>query len=386
MRSLFLGENAVSKFLKTVGDYIKKSDMLLLAVGILCTVYGIVLINSVTSSGQYVIIQIAAMILGIAMFVFFSVVDVDIFADKSVILYILSLAFICSLIPWGVAGNSGNRAWLRFGPIGIQPAEVVKFLFIIVLAKLMITLHDRRGLNRPLSVLAMLALFGGIFGLIVVISADLGSALVYFFIFVVMLFVGGLSLWWFLGGAAALAALMPLVWNRFLDEGQKNRILAPYDPSVDPGGLGVRWQANQSALAISSGGLTGQGLGQGKMTQSGSVPQQHTDFIFSAAGEELGFIGCAVIVALLTILIVRCFWVATHCNYPLGMLVCSGIGAMFIAQMVENIGMCLGLTPVIGLTLPFFSYGGSSILTNYIALGIVSGIKMRSRAQRMSRY
>ena len=107
-------------------------------------------------------------------------------------------------------------------------------------------------------------------------------------------------------------------------------------------------------------------------------------------GRKIGtgtvIIGCAVIVALLTILIVRCFWVATHCNYPLGMLVCSGIGAMFIAQMVENIGMCLGLTPVIGLTLPFFSYGGSSILTNYIALGIVSGIKMRSRAQRMSRY
>ncbi|MBR4743957.1 MAG: FtsW/RodA/SpoVE family cell cycle protein [Oscillospiraceae bacterium] len=376
----------MSKFWKAVAVYIKKSDMLLLSVAVACTLFGIVMIHSVTGSGQYIVIQAAAMVLGIGMFVLFSVVDVDIFADKSVILYIISVLFIASLMKWGVAGNSGNKAWLRFGPIGIQPAEVVKFLFIIVLAKLMITLHDRRGLNRPLSVLAMLAVFGTIFGLIVVVSADLGSALVYFFIFVVMLFTGGLSLWWFLGGAAVLAAAMPFVWNHFLDAGQKNRILAPYDPSVDPTGLGVRWQANQSTLAISSGGLAGQGLGQGKMTQAGSVPQQHTDFIFSAVGEELGFIGCAVVIILLLVLIVRCFWVARHCNYPLGMLVCSGIGAMFIAQMVENVGMCLGLTPVIGLTLPFFSYGGSSILTNYIALGIISGIKMRARAQRMSRY
>jgi len=377
----------VKKFWKAVKDYLKSSDQFLLALGIICTVFGIVMIHSVTHSGQYIAIQAIAMALGIVMFVLFSAVDVDIIADKSVLLYIICLVFISLLIPFGVAGDSGNKAWIRFGPIGIQPAEVTKFLFIIIMGKLMISLHDRKGsISKPLSVALMLAAFGVIWGLIVVVSADLGSALVYFFIFAVMLFVGGLSIWWFLGGAAALAAAVPYLWNHFLNDNQKARILVPYDSSVDPSGLGIGWHANQSVSAISGGGLTGQGLGQGKMTQSGNMPGQHTDFIFSAIGEELGFVGCAVVVILLLVLIIRCFWVATHCNYPLGMLVASGIGAMFTAQMVENVGMCLKLTPVIGLTLPFFSYGGSSILTNFIAIGIVSGIKMRSRSQRMSRY
>lgn len=377
----------MNKFWRAVKVYIKTSDMILLFISLACTIYGMLLIHSVTGGGSQLIIQIVATVLGIGMFVLFSVVDVDILADRSKALYLISLLFICLLIPFGVAGDSGNKAWIRFGPIGIQPAEVVKFLFIIILARLMITLHDRRGsISKPLSVLAMVLVFGGLFGLIVVISADLGSALVYFFIFAVMLFVGGLSLWWFLAGFGALALAGPFLWKYFLNDNQKARILAPYDPSVDPTGLGITWHANQSVSAISGGGFTGQGLGQGKMTQSGSMPGQHTDFIFSVAGEELGFIGCAVIILLLLALIIRCFWVASHCNYPLGMLVCSGIGAMFIAQTVENIGMCLKLTPVVGLTLPFFSYGGSSILTNFIAIGIVSGIKMRSRAQRMSRY
>ena len=359
---------------------------MILLLGIICTVYGMVLIYSCTDSASYIIVQTIAMILGIFLFVLFSVIDVDIIADKSVLLYFISLAFICTLFIWGEAGDSGNRAWLRFGGIGIQPAEVVKIPFVIILGRLMIVLQERKGLNKPLSVCVLLFVFAVVFGLIIISSSDLGSALVYFFIFAVMLFAGGLSLWWFLGCFAALAAVMPLVWNFVLRDDQKERIMAPYDPTIDPSGLGVTWQANQSELAISAGGFSGQGLNQGEMTQTGMVPQQHTDFIFSAAGEELGFIGCTVIVILLTLLIIRCFYVGAKCNNTLGYLVCTGIGAMFIIQTLENIGMCIGLTPVIGLTLPFFSYGGSSILTNFAAIGIISGIKMRARSQHIGRY
>lgn len=376
----------MKKVLAAVKDYIKKSDMLLLGLAIVCTVYGMLLINSVTGSGSYIAVQTIAMCLGIFLFVVISIVDVDIIAEKSLALYIISMAFIATLFVWGVAGDSGNSAWLRFFGIGIQPAEIVKIPFIIIIGRLMIVLQDRIGINKPLSVALLLFVFISMFGLIVVASSDLGSALVYFFIFVVMLFAGGISLWWILGGCAAIGALAPLAWMFFLNDGQKNRILAPYDSSIDPSGLGVRWQANQSTLAVSNGGFSGLGLNKGIMTQSGSVPQQHTDFVFSAAGEELGFVGCLLIVILLSVLIIRCFYVGAKCNYPLGYLVCTGIGAMFIAQTLENIGMCLGLTPVIGLTLPFFSYGGSSVLTNFLAVGIVSGVKMRSRSQKLGRY
>lgn len=376
----------MKKVFAAVKDYIKKSDMIILMLGIICTIYGMILIFSCTHSASYIIVQTIAMLLGIFLFVLFSVVDVDIIADKSLLLYFASLAFICTLFIWGEAGDSGNNAWLRFGGIGIQPAEVVKIAFVIIMGRLMIVLNERTGLNKPLAVAVMLVAFAVMFGLIIIASSDLGSALVYFFIFAVMLFAGGLSLWWFLGGFAAIAAIMPLAWKFVLREDQKERIMAPYDPTIDPTGLGVTWQANQSTLAISAGGFSGQGLNQGEMTQAGMVPQQHTDFIFSAAGEELGFIGCALIVILLTLLIIRCFYVGAKCNNTLGYLVSTGIGAMFIMQTLENIGMCLGLTPVIGLTLPFFSYGGTSILTNFAAIGIVSGIKMRSRSQHIGRY
>lgn len=376
----------MKKVFAAVKDYIKKSDTMILMLGIICTIYGMILIFSCTHSASYIIVQTIAMLLGIFLFVLFSVVDVDIIADKSLLLYFLSLAFICTLFIWGEAGDSGNNAWLRFGGIGVQPAEIVKIAFVIIMGRLMIVLNERKGLNKPLSVAVMLFAFAVMFGLIIIASSDLGSALVYFFIFAVMLFAGGLSLWWFLGGFAAIAAVMPLVWKFALREDQKERIMAPYDPNIDPTGLGVKWQPNQSTLAISAGGFSGQGLNQGEMTQAGMVPQQHTDFIFSAAGEELGFIGCALIVILLTLLIIRCFYVGAKCNNTLGYLVSTGIGAMFIMQTLENIGMCLGLTPVIGLTLPFFSYGGTSILTNFAAIGIVSGIKMRARSQHIGRY
>lgn len=377
----------MEKFWPVVRDYIKKSDMFILSIGIICTIYGMIMISSsYLGTASQIVIQTIAMILGIFLFVVFSIVDVDIIADRSVLLYILSIAFISTLFIWGEEGDTGNSAWLRFGGIGVQPAEIVKIAYIIIQGRLMIVLQEREGINKPRSVIALVAVFAVVFGLIIVSSSDLGSALVYFFVFAVMLFAGGLSLWWFLGGIAAIGAVIPLAWKFVLREDQKNRILAPYDPSVDPTGLGVRWQANQSTIAISSGGFAGQGLGKGEMTQTGMVPAQHTDFIFTVSGEEFGFIGCILVLLLLIALIVRCFYVAVKCNNALGYLVCSGIGAMFIAQVLENIGMCLGLTPVIGLTLPFFSYGGSSVLTNFAALGIVSGIKMRSRSQHIGNY
>ena len=370
----------MKKFFFAAIDYLKRSDSLLFALCLACSVFGIILISSASrslSSHSFVIVQSIALVLGIALYFLFSVIDVGIIADKWRILLVLSILLLISLRFFGVADDTGNRAWLRFGGIGIQPAEIVKIPFIIILAKQIDYLETGRGLNKLFSVAQLAAFFLLMFGLIIVISADLGSALVYAFIFAAMLFAAGLPIYWFLIAFGCVAAVAPYAWTHFLTQRQRDRILAPYDPSVDPTGLDILWQTNRSKAAIASGHIAGEGLYHGRLTQSGGVPKQHTDFIFSAAGEELGFIGCAVIILLLTLIIIRCIHVGVRSNDRKGMLVCVGVASILIFQAFANIGMCIGIAPVVGLTLPFFSYGGSSIVTMFAAMGIVSGVRLR---------
>jgi len=377
-------EFAVKKVYAAVADYFRRSDMLLLFLCIAATVYGIILIDSATrylGAGSYTVIQTLSLFIGIFLYVIFSIIDVEIIADKWRLLFLFDVLFISSLFIFGEAGDSGNNAWIRFGSIGIQPAEVVKVPYIILLAKQLEYCRERRGINHFNSLAFMAVHFFLMFALIIVSSSDLGSALVYAFIFAVMLYAGGVKLYWFGIAIAAIGAAIPFLWNHFLADYQKERIIAPYDPSIDPTGLGITWQANQSKAAIASGEFFGKGLFQGDRTQSGSVPQQQTDFIFAVAGEELGFVGCMTIVILLSLIIIRCIMVGLRSNNRMGMTICFGIAAMLTFQMLENVGMCLGLTPVIGLTLPFFSYGGSSIITLFAAMGIVSGIRMHRNPQ-----
>ena len=384
-------------FFRTIYKFFREADMYLLAMSCISTIYGMILISSVmknTDIGRnQITIQIGASVVGLMLFVLFSYVDIDIIADKYGLLLVFSALFIITLQFWGVGEEeTGNKAWLRFLGIGIQPAEVVKITFIIIIAKILTNHRDRKTLNTMTSILQVALVFLLLFGLIIRISSDLGSALVYAFIFAIMLFVGGIRLRWFAIAGGFIAAFSPLIWNRFLTIPHKNRILAPFFPEliINPEtGLAdsltrrdVLFQSDNSIRAITSGGFAGQGLGQGRMTQGQDIPRQNTDFIFSAAGEELGFIGCMLIIILLVSIIIRCIYVGIKSNNTLGLLVCSGVAAMFIAQTFENIGMCLGILPVIGITLPFYSYGGSSIVACYAAMGIVSGIKMRPKPLR----
>jgi rod shape determining protein RodA len=367
--------------------FLREADLVLLVLSIFSSVYGVILISSATANfgteGREVYVQIGALLLGIALFVLFSYIDIDIIADKSWLLYIFSMLFIFTLYFWGEGEQDwGNRAWLRFLGIGVQPAEVVKVTFAIIIAKMIVNYKERKSLNSIISLMQILFVFGSIFVLIIWVSADLGSAIIFVFMLATMLFVGGVKLRWFALGAAILAALSPLLWN-LMEPYQQNRIRAPFFPDVyDPDRQGVLWQAHQSVRAITGGRWTGQGLGNGRFTQAGFIPEQHTDFVFSVAGEELGFLGCMLIIVLLVAIIVRCFYIGVKSNNPLGLIVCTGLAAKLIAQTFENIGMCLGLLPVIGITLPFFSYGGSSLVTCFAAMGIVSGIKMRPKPIR----
>ena len=249
----------MKRILKAMFRYMRQSDMLLLLLCTAATVFGIVLISSATRTegGSYMAVQFIALVLGIVLYIIFSLIDIDIIAGKSRLLYIISVVLICTLFVWGEAGDSGNRAWIRFGIIGIQPAEIVKIPFIIIIAQMINTYKDSRTLTSPLSILKLVAVFGFLFMLILVSSADLGSALVYVFVFAVVLFVGGVQLRWFVIGIGLVAAAAPFVWTRFLSDYQRDRILAPYNPSIDESGLGILWQTNLSKSAISGGGFFG---------------------------------------------------------------------------------------------------------------------------------
>ena len=386
---IFASGDQMRTVLRAVVRFLNEADILLLVFGLVSSVYGIILIASVLkrTGGTELLIQIGALVIGVVLFVLFSYIDIDIIADKYGFLLVFSLLFLLTLQFWGVGQSEvGNRAWLRFFNIGIQPSEIVKVTFTIIIARMIVNYRERKTLNSFVSLIQILLVFAAVFAMIVYVSMDLGSALVYLFILAAMLFIGGVKLRWFALGIAVIAAASPLIWNSLADY-QKNRVLAPFIPDqIDPDRQGVLWQSSQSVRAISSGGFTGQGLGNGRMTQTGLVPAQKTDFIFSAAGEELGFIGCMIIVILLVAIIARCIYIGVKSNNLLGLLVCTGIAAMFIAQSIENIGMCLGLFPVIGITLPFFSYGGSSLVTGFASLGIVSGIKMRPKSAKFRTF
>lgn len=374
------------EFFRAILRFLREADVFLLLLCLTSSIYGLMLISSVmgTQGSRETRVQIIALVIGVFLFILFSYIDIDIIADKSVFLIVFSALFIMTLLVWGVGKEeTGNKAWLRFFDIGIQPAEVTKITFIIILAKMIANHKERKTLNSFMSLVQILLIFMLFFGLIIVISYDVGSALVYLFIFVVMLFIGGVKLRWFALGAAVVAAVSPLVFYNLFTQQYRDRILAPFMPeTIDPYKMGVLWQSDRSVQAIMSGGFLGQGLGNGRMTQGGAIPAQSTDFIFSAAGEELGFVGCIFIVLLLTAVIIRCIYVGVKSNNSLGMLVCTGIAAMLIAHTLENIGMCLGILPVIGISLPFFSYGGSMIVTIFAAAGIVSGIKIRPKTSR----
>ncbi len=364
-------------FFTNLRVFIKKLDTWLLILSIIASAFGILLISSATksfNSGSFVKIQLFATIIGVVLYILISLIDLDSVCNAWKILYVMNIILIGSLIIFGTGGETtGNRAWIRFGPIGIQPGEFGKILFILTLSG---HIYEMREGLPSLKCIGYLILHAAIpIGMVIFISQDLGSALVYLFIFLVMLLFTGLKLRWFIGAGALVGAAAPLLWP-LLNEYQQLRILVVFNPELDP--LGKGYQAIQSKIALGSGGLFGRGLYNGTQTQYGYLPAKHTDFIFAAAGEELGMVGCLLICILIIMIIVHCVKIAQRSMGTSAAFACIGVSAMLIFQFVENVGMCLGILPVIGVTLPFFSYGGSSVLTIFMAMGIISCAKMRS--------
>ena len=379
------------KRLKKYGKiFFERADIFLLVMCIICSLYGIVIVKravtGMTAGGalsnptKYVVVQAFSMFLGIGMFILLTVLDSDLLGQQWKALCVINILLLAALVVLGQDDGTGNKSWIRFAGIGIQPSEIIKVIYIVISAKQMTYLKEYKDINSFLSVVQMAGHFVIVFGLIVVVSSDLGSALILLAIFLVMFFALGVKLYWFAAGGAAVAAAIPLLWTYFLKDYQKKRLIAPYDPTIDPDGWGITWQTTQSKLTLASGRFTGVDAGHRYSVFTG----KHTDFIFSAAGEEFGMLGCLIIMLLLTIIIIHCVRAGLRAGRTYDMLICFGVAAAVAFQTFINIGMCLGITPVIGLTLPFFSYGGSSMVTMFGAMGLVSGTKFKPKPQHGS--
>lgn len=354
-------------------QHVESIDRKLLAVVALLAGFGILAVYSATLSygrNRYVIIQSAAAVLGMVLMTALSFIDYRQFAKKYRLVILLNIALLLFTFLFGEGvTDKTNANWINLGFIKIQPSEFAKILFIYSFAAHLYFVRDR--INKFFTAMTLFLHAAIIIGL-TFLQKDLGTLTIFVFIFAVMCFAGNLNIWYFIAGIAGIVAASPFIWTK-LNYFQKQRILAPYDISIDPNAIGVRHQAVRSMTAISLGGIDGSGYMHGKITQ-GNFSAKHTDMIFATICEEFGFIGALVIIGLYILLVVRIILVAIRSENTFGCLICTGVAAMFVIQIIENIGMCLGVLPVIGITLPFLSYGGSSALSTYIAIGFVLSV------------
>jgi len=386
------GGGDMRDFFRELWKFFRKGDMVLLILCLTTSAFGCVVLSSVTNaekfgdSSRYLIIQLAATALGVVCYAVMSSIDVDFFSEHRLILVGVNLFLLLLLIPFGTDNNTGNTSWLdfKFLPFFIQPAEICKIFFILTMASVMAS-HQSR-ISRPFSVAHMAFHLLLIAGVNYVISDDAGVTLIFVFIFIGMAFAGGVNLLYFLSGGAALAAVFPYIWNNVMSQRQRNRFLVLFDPTLDPLGLDERYHSIRSLKSLTGGGMLGQGLFQGNRTQAGLLFAQHTDYIFSSIGEELGYVGCLLVLLLMAAIIARCIWVGCQSQNYMRRMICFGAAAALIFQVISNVGMCMGVTPVIGLTLPLISYGGSSIVTVYAMLGLVSGVYARPAPKSHERY
>jgi len=291
------------------------------------------------------------------------------------VLVVSCLGLLVVLSPLGSVVN-GAKSWISLpGGFQIEPSEYAKLAIILVSAMFLGEL--RQGDTRPrIRAVWLTIACCGVPLLLVIAEPDLGVTILMLALLVGLIALSGIKLRWLAGlGVAAVLAVLAVIKLHLLKAYQVNRITSFLHPSADPRGTG--YSAYQSKIAIGSGGLTGQGLFHGQLVAGNFVPEQHTDFIFAVAGEELGFVGGLIIIALLGLVLFRALRIAARADDQFGMLVASGVALWFGVQCFINIGMTIGIMPVTGLPLPFVSYGGSAIFADMIAIGALQAVYRR---------
>ncbi len=364
-----------------------RTDWGLVIAGLGLSLVGALLVWSATRhahGSSYLLRHLVNTALGIGLAAWVTRLDHRSLRAWTPLLYLLSVAGLLAVLTPAGSTVNGSRSWIQLpGGFSIQPSEFAKIAICIGMAVILAERRDRdlEPGNRDVALawLVVLVPLG-----LVMLQPDLGSALVLGAIAFGVTAVAGASKRWLagvfgLGAAGVAAAFTTPVLQRY----QRDRLIAFLDPSADPQGIG--YQTRQVRVAIGSGGWSGQGLFHGGQTQGGFIPFQQTDFVFSVAGEELGFVGAAGLILLIGFLILRSVMIAARSADPFGRLVAVGVAVWFAFQAFENIGMNLGITPVTGLPLPFVSYGGSSMFVCWLALGLVNNVHLADARRRSPR-
>lgn len=369
------------KFMSKLKNYLsylsKGTDNVLLALCTLASVFGILTVYSATkhtmAEGQLLprdtVVMIIAVVLGIVGALVISLVDYDIICKLWPLWMVIGLSLMIAVMIFGVAPSAREdaRTWLHLGKIYFQPSELVKICFITTFAVHLAAVKDEMNNIKVLLSLIVHALVPA--GLVAK-SGDAGSALIFLIIAFGMLFVAGLNWKYILGAIVIVGAAIPLLWYK-LSDFQKLRFVVIFNPEADPA---TAYQQRLGLSAISNGGLFGKGFFKGAYTQTGAVPESHNDMVFTVIGEELGLIGGLVAIGLIIAIIMRIVKVGGKAEAPAAAYICYGVATMIGIQAFVNLAMVLKIGPVIGITLPFFSAGGSSTLCLYIGIGLVLSV------------
>ncbi|MGR3316938.1 MAG: rod shape-determining protein RodA [Candidatus Anammoxibacter sp.] len=311
--------------------------------------------------------------IGLVVFFFIIMLDYSKIAKYSYVYYFLVLFLLLLVLVFGKQIH-GSRRWFSLGIFSIQPSEFMKIAYILALSKYMSYKRDTEhffGLLVPLILTIIPIAF-------IARQPDLGTGLILLPIFCSIFFIAGTKLKHLFLLIGIGISSMPLIWLFLLKSYQKARILGFLWPGQN-GDWGAGYHRLQSLIAVGSGGLFGSGWGNGVQSQRGFIPEQHTDFIFSVISEEFGFLRASAIIFLYAIFVICGLGIAINSKDKLGRLIIVGLVVMISTQVLINIGMTLGIAPITGLTLPFMSYGGSSILSSFIALALIINIRMRSK-------
>lgn len=362
----------------SVRTFFKKFDYILLGLVLALTAIGIVAMPSVVdtmNSGPSILkTQLFSIALGLFLCLGFSILDYSFLRYWGIAFYIIGLLMLMYVIPFGYGRdnvNIGSNSWIDlFGVFSFQPSELMKVAYMMFLPSQFELLKEEFSLKR----LIFIAISGILPIGLILMQPDLGTATVFAFSFAVLIFVYGIKYRYIILSVLALGISLPFIWM-FLDDWQKNRIRVFIDPTFDPTGAG--YQTSKSIVALGSGGWSGAGLFNGIQTQGNGIPIKESDFIFSAIGEELGFIGCAAIVLLAFGIIIRCIYVASKCASYYGQFIVAGMSAMIAFHFIENIGMNIGLLPVTGIPLPFISAGGTNLIGSFAMIGIIISASIR---------
>lgn len=364
----------MKRFFGSVADYIRETDKVLLLLCTVATLYGSVLVLSATFIGsgyQRFLVQLIGWFLGVCVAIAFSLVDYKNMMKHWYLAALFTVGLVLITFWFGYAPDgTDDKAWLAL-PFGqsIQPSELLKIGFIITFAAHVNSI-PQKNISKFKNVFLM-ALHGGFPVVLIHLQGDDGSALVIAFIFLAMMYTAGVRIGYFAAAFGVVAAAVPAVWFLVMNDAQKERILALFSPELYED---IIYQQARGETAIGSGGWFGYGLFKGPYVQSGQIPLGYNDFIFASAGEELGFFGCMAIIAILAVICWRILVVGKRARDASGKIICAGVFAMFAAQSLINLGMCLRILPVIGVTLPFFSAGGTSIVCLFLGIGLVLSV------------